>query len=87
MEKDATLAHGAMTFLREKMLNLSDRCSVPVCNNCGIIAIYNKKKADTTCRACGSKDISMCVLPYVCKLLFQDLMAMNIAPRISVKQN
>ena len=87
MEKDATLAHGAMQFLREKMLNLSDRCSVPVCNACGLIAIYNKKKSDTVCRGCSSKDVSMCVLPYVCKLLFQDLMAMNIAPRISVKQN
>jgi DNA-directed RNA polymerase II subunit RPB2 len=87
MEKDATVAHGAMQFLREKMLNLSDRCNIPTCNACGLIAIYNRKKAETICRGCGSTDISMCVLPYACKLLFQDLMAMNIATRIGVKQN
>ena len=74
-----------MTFLREKMFHLSDKFTMPVCNTCGLVAVMNKRKNQVTCRNCNNNDISICSIPYACKLLFQDLMAMNIAPRIGLK--
>ena len=35
------------------------------------------------CKTCDNRsDFSRCNIPYACKLLFQELITMNIAPRI-----
>ncbi len=57
-----------------------------VCGNCGLAAI--KKKEGYICKTCKSNDnIKEIAIPYASKLLFQELMAMQIAPRIIVKNN
>lgn len=96
MERDAIIAHGLALFLKEKLMDTSDAYSTFVCDNCGIFAQRLNRKENKShtsvndvyfCQACKNyTEISKIMIPYACKLLFQELMSMNIAPRIRVKQ-
>jgi len=80
MERDSLIAHGASMFLKEKLFLLSDKYKMPVCDNCGLIGHPNRD----SCKACENGKLYMVDVPYACKLLFQELLAMNIAPRVRV---
>jgi DNA-directed RNA polymerase beta subunit len=83
MEKDAMVAHGASKFNKGRLYDASDAFSVHICKKCGLIAAYNNEKHIHICKTCDNKtDFNRVELPYSCKLLFQELITMNIAPRI-----
>ena len=83
MEKDAMVSHGASAFTKSRMYDVSDKYSVHVCNKCGLIAAYNNKVNIHICRTCDNRtDFSYVQIPYSCKLLFQELMTMNVVPRM-----
>ena len=83
MEKDAMVAHGASRFNKGRLYDASDSFRTTVCKKCGLIAAYNNEKHIHHCKTCDNKtEFSQVEIPYACKLLFQELMTMNIAPRI-----
>ncbi|KAH8918260.1 DNA-directed RNA polymerase [Atractiella rhizophila] len=77
MERDCLIAHGASQLLLERLMISSDAFEVDVCQECGFMG-YNG-----WCVRCKSgKKVTQIKMPYAAKLLFQELMAMNIAPRL-----
>jgi len=83
MERDCMISHGASKFTKGRIYDASDKFQVHVCNKCGMIASYNDKLHVHKCRTCSNRtDFKFVKIPYACKLLFQELITMNIAPRI-----
>ena len=83
MERDCMVSHGASRFMKDRMYDCSDKYEVHVCKSCGLIAAYNDKQHIHWCRTCDNRsDFSRVQIPYATKLLMQELMTMNIAPRI-----
>ncbi|SGY19941.1 BQ5605_C017g08396 [Microbotryum silenes-dioicae] len=82
MERDCLIAHGASQLLLERLMISSDAFKVDVCQDCGFMG-YNG-----WCMRCKSaKKVVKLTVPYACKLLFQELMAMNIAPRLVLEDS
>jgi DNA-directed RNA polymerase II subunit RPB2 len=67
------ISHGVSRFLTERLFDMSDKFTVPVCTKCGTMP-----NELNHCMMCNSIDISRVPIPYACKLLFQELQAMGI---------
>ena len=83
MERDGMLSHGASRFTKGRMYDASDKYQVFVCKKCGLIASYNDQLHIHHCRTCDNRvDFAYVEIPYACKLLFQELITMNVVPRV-----
>jgi hypothetical protein len=87
MERDVLIAHGIPLFLKEKFMDSSDGFSMYVCGDCGLIARKLQKKNVYICDACKTSDTHKVQLPYAFKLMMQELMSVNILPRIRIEEN
>jgi DNA-directed RNA polymerase II subunit RPB2 len=86
MERDCMIAHGAAQFLKERLMDVSDKYNVSICKKCGVIASENIEKGILKCMKCGiNSDIVNTNIPYAFKLLVQELMSMGVTPRLAVK--
>ena len=86
MERDCMISHGASLFLKERLVDVSDKYRIHVCEECGLIAQADLQSQRFSCRHCQNVNysISQVNIPYACKLLFQELMAMHITPRMNL---
>jgi DNA-directed RNA polymerase II subunit RPB2 len=83
MERDALLAHGASQFIKESMMERSDKYTFAVCRQCGLIADYNPQHSIRRCPGCQANDVVVIQTPYSFKLLSQEMEAMSIQMRLS----
>ena len=72
MERDSIIAHGISEFLRESVMERSDKYQVPIDKQTGLISHGE-----------NTQQVSM---PYCMKLLLQELQSMSIAPRVITEQ-
>ncbi|HET8856556.1 MAG TPA: DNA-directed RNA polymerase subunit B [Nitrososphaeraceae archaeon] len=87
MERDCLIAYGASMMLKDRLLEESDKAEVSVCERCGLLSYYDIKQRRHICRVCGDKaKISTVVIAYAFKLLLQEMMSLNIAPRLIPKE-
>lgn len=83
MEKDAFVAHGAAMVLKERFS--SDNTTIPVCENCGNIAVYDVIKDRAYCPVCGDKsNVVFVQTSYAFKLFLDELKSMQILPRLGL---
>ena len=82
MEKDTFVAHGASMLLKERFD--SDKTTVPVCDKCGLIAIYDEYKKRAYCTSCGESDTNMVEISYAFKLILDELKSLCIYPKLKL---
>ncbi|KAH9726527.1 DNA-directed RNA polymerase II subunit 2 [Citrus sinensis] len=73
-------AHGAICVPKERLFVQSDPYRVHVREHCGLMAIADLNNRKFLCKGCQER-ANIIHIPYACKLLFQELMAVCIAPR------
>lgn len=82
MERDCIIAHGGTNFLKERLLDVSDKFTCYSCNECGNISIVSPKNNIYSCKKCNNySKFSKLYIPYSCKLLIQELQTMSINPK------
>jgi DNA-directed RNA polymerase beta subunit len=79
MERDCIIGHGTTKFLKERLGDQSDPFVATVCNQCG-----NFATKPNYCKVCDTNQISKVNLPYISKLVMQELNAMLIKCGISI---
>ncbi|MDF3032738.1 MAG: rpoB [Nitrososphaeraceae archaeon] len=87
MERDCLIAYGASMMLKDRLLEESDKAEINVCERCGLLSYYDVKQRRFICRVCGEKSkISSVVIAYAFKLLLQEMMSLNVAPRLLARE-
>jgi DNA-directed RNA polymerase III subunit RPC2 len=81
MERDCLIGYGASMLLVERLMLSSDVFTVHICEICGLLC------NPSWCQHCKSSgSIASLKIPYACKLLFQELQAMNVVPRLRLTE-
>jgi len=84
MEKDTFVAHGASLLLKERFD--ADKARIPICEECGLVAIYDEFKRRGTCPVCGeTASISFVEMAYAFKLILGEFMTLGVYPKLVLK--
>ncbi len=84
MERDCLIGHGAALLLRERLLEESDKYTASVCEECGMLAEYDRNRDRYRCPVCSPRTtaISKVNISYAFKLVLQELISLGIWPRL-----
>jgi hypothetical protein len=85
MERDTVLSHGISNFIKESMMERSDKFSWCICKRCGTLVAFNMKENINLCRNCNNDDVAVIHTPYAFKLFIQELETMGIQPRLNTE--
>jgi len=85
MESDCLVGYGAAMLLNEKLVEDSDKVTLPVCSDCGIVAIDDKVQGKLYCPSCSGYNVTNVSMPYSFKLFLDELRAITIYPKIKIK--
>ncbi|MBI2173091.1 MAG: DNA-directed RNA polymerase subunit B [Candidatus Aenigmarchaeota archaeon] len=84
MEKDCLIAHGAALLLKERFS--SDKYTIPVCKQCGLVAVEDHIKGKKYCAVCKKSKITDVEMSYAFKLMLDELKCLGIYPRINSEE-
>ncbi len=84
MERDCLIGHGTSMVLMERLLEESDKVTEIVCAKCGVIAVNDQIRKKTYCPICGTTRVYPIEMSYAFKLLLNELIAMDILPKIEL---
>lgn len=86
MEKDSVLSHGMSAFLKESLMERSDKYDLAIENPTGDIAICNKQTNFYKSTVDDEHfDFNTIKVPYAFKLLLQEIKTMGVKPILSSK--
>jgi len=85
MERDTILSHGISNFIKESMMERSDKFCWCICKRCGTLVSHNIKENINTCKNCNNDDVAVIQTPYAFKLFIQELETMGIQPRLNTE--
>lgn len=77
-EKECLLANGLAFTTKDRLCENSDEYKTHVCDICGLLVA----NSENGCPVCQNNEISKIKIPYGAKLITQELMGMNIVPRV-----
>lgn len=84
MEKDCLVGHGASLALQERFS--SDLYELPICEECGGLAVYNRYKKEAYCPVDGENvPIKFVKVSYAFKLLLDELKSLGIRPKLNLE--
>ena len=87
MERDCLIAYGASMLLKDRLLDESDKTDILICEKCGLTGYHDARKRKFVCAQCGdTAPISSVSVAYAFKLLLQEILSLNIAPRLHLKE-
>ena len=83
MEAECVMSHASSEIMRERFVAASDRFEIPLCAQCGYIAIANKTIGYAYCQVCNKVEhVGYVQIGYTTKLMIQELMATGVSVRL-----
>lgn len=86
MERDCIISHGTAAFLKETLMDKSDRYKMHISEDTGLTAAVNSERNIYNTFSESRNKIAEVRIPYAYKLFSQEVQAMGMAPRLKTSK-